>query len=475
MFESTVYIRRRAALLASMQQAGQHGILIFAGNDDLPSQGSASSVFRFRQDSAWAYFFGVDRPLWAAILDIDSGEEKLYADDVDIDDIVWMGPQVPVSEMAAAAGIVSTAPAAKWYEDVRAAMARGRRVHFLPTMRDGNIQRIVRATGYPYDAVRTTASGEGAHASEELIKAVVALRLIKEDCEIEELDAVGELGFQMHELARKAIAPGVYEDEISAAMEHFAKKTGWGLSFETILSQHGETLHNCARHTPIAADRLVVVDAGVESTSHYASDHTRTYPATGKFTQKQRDIVQIVSDCNQLAFSLTRPGITYREVHIATVRLMLERLRDLGLVHGDVDEMQAAGIGGLFMPHGLGHNMGMDVHDMEEYGENYVGYDPDQTRAKQLGLGNLRMARVLRPGHVITDEPGIYFIPALIEQFKRDGIGLNFVNYKALEGYYDFGGVRIEDDVLVTPEGARLLGKRRLPASPDEVEQAMKH
>ena len=351
---------------------------------------------------------------------------------------------------------------------------QGRRGHFLPTMRDGNIQRLVRATGYPYDAVRTTGSGAGAHASEEMIKAVVALRLIKEDCEIEELDAVGELGFQMHEIARNAIAPGVYEDEISAKMEYFAKLRGWGLSFETILSQHGETLHNCARHTPIAADRLVVVDAGVESFSHYASDHTRTYPATGKFTPRQRDIVQIVADCNALAFSLTRPGITYREVHLATVRLMLERLKDLGLVHGDIDEMQAAGVGGLFMPHGLGHNMGLDVHDMEEYGENYVGYDPDQQRAKQLGLGNLRMARVLRPGHVVTDEPGIYFIPALIEQFKRDGIGREFVDYAKLESYYDFGGVRIEDDVLVTPDGARLLGKRRLPASPDEVEAAMK-
>lgn len=473
MFDSAVYRRRRAALVASMQQAGQRGIMIFAGNDDLPSQGSASSVFRFRQDSAWVYFFGVDRPLWAAVVDIDSGEEKLYADDVDIDDIVWMGPQVPVSEMAAGAGIAATAPAAKWYEDVRKAMDQGRRVHFLPTMRDGNIQRLVRATGYPYDAVRTTGSGAGAHASEEMIKAVVALRLIKEDCEIEELDAVGELGFQMHEIARNAIAPGVYEDEISAKMEYFAKLRGWGLSFETILSQHGETLHNCARHIPIAADRLVVVDAGVESFSHYASDHTRTYPATGKFTPRQRDIVQIVADCNALAFSLTRPGITYREVHIATVRLMLERLKDLGLVHGDVDEMQAAGVGGLFMPHGLGHNMGLDVHDMEDLGENLVGYDPDQTRAKQLGLGSLRMARRLVPGNVITDEPGIYFIPALIEQWKQDGTGKGFVNFAKLEGYYDFGGIRLEDDVLVTADGARRCGPKRLPIAPDDVEAAM--
>ena len=218
----------------------------------------------------------------------------------------------------------------------------------------------------------------------------------------------------------------------------------------------------------------MVIDAGVESNEHYASDFTRTYPTTGKFTTKQREIYQIVYECNELAFSLAKPGVTYREVHLATARKMLEGLCALDLVRGDLDEMVAKGIAGLFQPHGLGHNMGLDVHDMEDLGENLVGYDPDQQRAKQLGLGSLRMARRLRPGHVITDEPGIYFIPALIEKFKKEGLGYDFVNYAKLEGYYDFGGIRLEDDVLITENGARRLGPHRLPIAPDDVEAAMK-
>ena len=219
----------------------------------------------------------------------------------------------------------------------------------------------------------------------------------------------------------------------------------------------------------------MVIDAGVESNEHYASDFTRTYPTSGKFTTKQREVYQIVYDCNELAFQMARPGITYREVHLATARKMLEGLSALGLVKGDLDEMVAKGIAGLFQPHGLGHNMGLDVHDMEDLGENLVGYDPDQQRAKQLGLGSLRMARRLVPGHVITDEPGIYFIPALIEKFKKEGLGYDFVNYAKLESYYDFGGIRIEDDVLITENGARRLGPKRLPASPEEVEAAMQN
>ncbi|MBR4774471.1 MAG: aminopeptidase P family protein [Bacteroidales bacterium] len=462
MFESSIYKQRRAALLEAMRAAGQHGIMAFLGNSDVTSQGTHGSVFRFHQDSAWVYFFGVDRPDWAAIMDLDSGEEKMYADDVDLDDIVWMGPQTPVAEMAAWTGVSASAPMSQWFADVQRAVGNGRRVHFLPTFRKHNLLRLA------------AAAGQDAVASEEMTKAVIGLRLIKQECEIEELDKAGDLGFRMHEIALNNLRPGAYEDEIAALMEYFAKSNAWGLSFETILTQHGETLHNSASHKQIEKGNLVVVDAGVESLEHYVSDHTRTYPSSGKFTTRQREIYQIVLDCHEQAFSQIRPGITYRQVHLNTVHLMLEELQALGLVKGDVDEMVAKGIGGLFMPHGLGHNMGIDVHDMEEYGEDLVGYDPDQTRAKQLGLGNLRMARKLVPGHVITDEPGIYFIPALIEKFKKEGLGYGFVNYQALEGYYDFGGIRIEDDILVTPDGARRLGHHRLPATVEEIEAAFR-
>jgi Xaa-Pro aminopeptidase len=298
------------------------------------------------------------------------------------------------------------------------------------------------------------------------------MRLVKDQEEIALIDAACVLGQQMHTIARKGVKIGTVEQDIVGAMEGYSLAKGWGVSFETILTQHGEIFHCHSHAQKIEPGKLVVIDAGVESNDHYASDFTRTYPTGGKWTAKQREIYQIVYECNALAFELTRPGITYREVHLKAMEHMLARLGELGIVHGDPATLAADGIAGLFCPHGLGHNMGLDVHDMEDLGEDLVGYDPDQTRAKQLGLGSIRMARRLVPGNVITDELGIYFIPDLIEMWKKEG--RPFVNYAALrEGYYDFGGIRIEDDVLVTSDGARRLGGTRLPASPDEVEAAM--
>ncbi|MGX8708348.1 MAG: M24 family metallopeptidase, partial [Bacteroidales bacterium] len=219
--------------------------------------------------------------------------------------------------------------------------------------------------------------------------------------------------------------------------------------------------------------QLCVIDAGAEVPSHYCSDNTRTLPTGGKFTQKQKDIYEIVLTANDYAREAARPGVTYRDVHLGASKIIVQGLKNLGLVRGDVDEMVVAGVQGLFMPHGLGHNMGLDVHDMEDLGENYVGYDPDQTRAKQLGLGSLRMARKLVPGHVITDEPGIYFIPALIEKWKSEGHNAQFVNFDKLESYYDFGGIRLEDDLLIIPTGARILGAKRLPITVEEIENTM--
>ena len=299
------------------------------------------------------------------------------------------------------------------------------------------------------------------------------MRLVKEDCEIEQLDDAGALGQEMHTVGRESIRLGIVEQEIVGKMEACTLAKGWGVSFPTILTQHGEILHYHGHHHIVEPGRLMVIDAGAENNMHYASDYTRTYPTSGKFTPKQKEIYQIVCDCNELAFSLTKPGVAYRDVHLATARLMLENLKALDIVRGDVDVMVEAGIAGLFQPHGLGHNMGMDVHDMEDLGEDLVGYDPDQKRSKQLGLGSLRMARRLVPGHVITDEPGIYFIPALISKWKAEKTDKGFVNYGKLEKeYLDFGGIRLEDDVLVTADGARRLGPGRLPIRPEDVEWA---
>ena len=463
MFAKEVYIRRRATLMAKMREAGARGLILFVGNAEAPAQ-YKDNCYKWRQDSSWLYYFGLDLPQYAALLDIDSGSETLFADDVEIDDIIWMGPQPSVASLAASVGVIHTAPYDALGTAVYTARKSERDIHFLAPSRYFNTLKLMELLGCQRIDQRV---------SETLTKAVISMRLIKEDIEIQAIDHACSLGYEMHSVARDSIVPGIVEQEIVGKMEGVALAKGWGVSFPTILTQHGETLHNHGHAAVIEPGKLMVIDAGVESNEHYASDFTRTYPTSGKFTQKQREIYQIVYECNELAFSLTKPGITYREVHLATARKMLEGLSALDLVKGDLDEMVAKGIAGLFQPHGLGHNMGLDVHDMEDLGENLVGYDPDQTRAKQLGLGSLRMARRLRPGHVITDEPGIYFIPALIEKFKKEGLGYDFVNYAKLEGYYDFGGIRLEDDVLVTADGARRLGPKRLPVSPDDVEAAM--
>lgn len=468
MFSKDVYARRRQTLVAKMADSaaeGKRGIALFIGNTEAPAQ-YKDNCYKFRQDSTWLYFFGIDQPLYAAIIDLDNGNETIFANDVEIGDIIWMGPQPSVASVAASVGVEKSAP----YTDLNAAVAKvlaeGRPVHFVKPSRYYNTMKIASLLGCGTDEV-------AGRFSLALTKAIISMRLVKEDCEIEAIDDACNLGYEMHTAARNSIVPGIIEQEIVGKMDGVTLSKGWGVSFPTILTQHGETLHNHLHDKIIEPGKLMVIDAGAESNVHYASDFTRTYPTSGKFTAKQREIYQIVCDCNEFAFSMTRPGISYREVHLKTMHLMLEELRALDIVRGDVQDMVEAGIAGLFMPHGLGHNMGLDVHDMEDYGENYVGYDDDQRRSPQLGLGSLRMARKLVPGNVITDEPGIYFIPALIKKWKSEKTDQGFVNYSKLESYYDFGGIRLEDDVLVTADGARRLGKERLPISPDDVEAAM--
>lgn len=468
MFSKDVYARRRQTLVAKMADSaaeGKRGIALFIGNTEAPAQ-YKDNCYKFRQDSTWLYFFGIDQPLYAAIIDLDNGNETVFANDVEIGDIIWMGPQPSVASVAASVGVEKSAP----YTDLNAAVAKvlaeGRPVHFVKPSRYYNTMKIASLLGCGTDEV-------AGRFSLALTKAIISMRLVKEDCEIEVIDDACNLGYEMHTVARNSIVPGIIEQEIVGKMDGVTLSKGWGVSFPTILTQHGETLHNHLHDKIIEPGKLMVIDAGAESNVHYASDFTRTYPTSGKFTAKQREIYQIVCDCNEFAFSMTRPGISYREVHLKTMHLMLEELRALDIVRGDIQDMVEAGIAGLFMPHGLGHNMGLDVHDMEDYGENYVGYDDDQSRSPQLGLGSLRMARKLVPGNVITDEPGIYFIPALIEKWKSEKTDQGFVNYSKLESYYDFGGIRLEDDVLVTADGARRLGKERLPISPDDVEAAM--
>ena len=461
-FSKETYIARRAALAASLREKGESGLVLFVGNGEACAQLKAE-CYRFRQDSSWLYYFGLDEPYLAATIDLESGAETLYADDVSEDDVIWIGPQPSAAFKADLAGVASFAPSRALDGVVGKALAAGRKVLFLPPSRNYNILRLMELLHISKE--------EASAGCRSLIEAVIPMRLVKSDEEIAIIDAACDLGYEMHTVGRDLLRPGAVEGDIVDQMDFIATSKGWGVSFATIFTQHGEIFHNPSHDKVIEPGRLVVVDAGVEAKTHYCSDFTRTYPSDGRFTPKQKAIYEIALAAHEKAFSMIKPGIAYRDVHLAAEAVILEGLAAVGIVSGDVAEMVADGIGGLFLPHGLGHNMGLDVHDMEDLGEDLVGYDPDQKRAPRLGLGSLRMARRLKPGNVITDEPGVYFNAGLIESWRRAGKGSGRINYSLLEKeYYDFGGIRIEDDVLVTPAAARRLGSRRLPVTPDEIE-----
>lgn len=450
MFQKEVYVARRQKLCSGMSKIfNARGIVIFIGAEESPIN-YPSNAYKFRQDSSFLYYWGLNDPSLCAILDLESGSQTIYGDDVTLDDIIWMGPQTSVAEKAAGVGVGTVAPRCQFDDDVLKAVNAGRQIHFLKPYQ-ASVQVIIAALV------------PGVEPSLALTKQVISQRLVKEECEIEEIRKAAAVGYEMHMTGFEAMQEGVSEAAIAAKMYEVTLRHGWGTSFNTICSQHGETLHNVTYDGIITPGKLLLVDAGAEINSGYCSDFTRTYPCSSAFTAQQKEIYDIVVGCNNFAMSLARPGITYSEVHTQTMYRMLEDLKALGLVHGDIQEMFQAGIAGLFMPHGLGHNMGLDVHDMEGLGEDLVGYDEDQKRSTIPGLRSLRMARKLVPGHVITDEPGIYFIPDLIEKYRADGIGLNMVNYEKLKTYYNFGGIRIEDDLLITNDGCRIVGDQRLP------------
>lgn len=443
----------------------EKGIILLLGNSEAPCN-YPSNCYKFRQDSSFLYFFGLNEPDMAAILDTESGEQILFGNDVDIDDIIWMGPQESVNEKAQRIGIKKNMPMAELASTIAKAKAQGRTIHFLPPYRNHNKILLNSLLDIPVANLKE-------NASVELIKAVVDLRLIKDKYELEEIEKACNIGYAMHYTAMKMAKLGMVEQELAGIMEGIAHSQGAMVSFATILSQNGETLHNHKHHQILTDGRMIVIDAGAETNMNYCSDFTRTIPSSGKFTKQQKDIYRIVSAANNLAIDIARPDITYREVHLAACRLIAQGLSNIGIIKGDVDEAVAAGAHALFMPHGLGHNMGLDVHDMEDLGENHVGYDEQTKRSTQFGLASLRMGKMLKPGHVITVEPGIYFIPALIDKWKAEGINKDFINFDALESYRTFGGIRLEDDIVITANGCRLLGSKRLPITVEDIEREM--
>ncbi len=461
MFSKEVYVNRRAKLAKSVNS----GVMLFMGNSEV-GMNYPSNTYRFRQDSNFLYFFGLDEPNVAAVIDAESGEEIIFGNDVSIDDIIWMGPQPAMSDKAAAVGVVKVLPYSELETYIAKLKREGKAIHYLPPYRDNTRIKLNNMLGISFSQLKEM-------ASEEFIRGVVALREIKESCEIEEMDRAADIGYMMHMTAMKLAKLGMVEQELVGVMEGISISNGTMPSFPIILSQNGETLHNHMHHQVLTEGRLLVIDAGAETNMHYASDFTRTIPSGGKFTSRQRDIYTIVSTANNMAIDMIRPGITYREVHLAAAKILAQGLINLGLMKGDADEAVAAGAHALFMPHGLGHQMGMDVHDMEDLGENFVGYDDTHKRATMFGLRSLRMGKELKAGHVITVEPGCYFIPALIDKWREEGINSEFINFDKLADYYNFGGIRLEDDVLVTANGCRLLGSSRLPVTVEDVEREM--
>ncbi|MCD8174169.1 MAG: aminopeptidase P family protein [Alistipes sp.] len=462
MFPKESYVARRAEL---RRRVTRGGIILLPGNVESPVN-YPNNVYHFRQDSTFLYFFGLNLPSMAAVIDIDSGEEIMFADDLSMDDIIWTGPQPTVAELAARCGVSDTRPLAKIDEVVKDAVQKGRSVHFLPPYRAENKFFISRVTGIKARALAD-------HISVELALAVVSLRDKKSQEEIEEIEKACEIGYMMHTAAMKMCRPGVVEREIAGAIEGIALQYGAGVSFTSIVSQNGETLHNHYYGNTLEEGRLLLVDAGAETVMNYSSDFTRTMPVSDKFTQRQKDVYNIVLAANARAFELSEPGKLYRDIHLEACTVIAQGLIDLGIMKGDAAEAVNAGAHALFMPHGLGHMMGLDVHDMEDIGEKYVGYDLETKRSTELGVSALRMGRRLQPGMVMTVEPGIYFIPAYIAKWKSEGLNAQFVNYDKAEEYCGFGGIRIEDDLLITDTGNRMLGKKRVPATVEEVEEFM--
>ena len=461
MFDSQVYKERRNAL--RLQLKG--GLILLLGNNEASSNYPANT-YNFRQDSSFLYFFGINHPGFAGIIDVDGGEEILFGNDFTMDDIIWMGPQPSVADMAHRVGIEKSASLAQIRQMIKNAQRQGRQIHFLPPYRHANKLWLEELSGI-------RASQLISNASIELIKAIVTLRSVKSAIEIAEIERACDIGYEMHTTAMRMCKPGVKEQLIYGAIEGIAMSYGAGVSFPTILSMNGETLHNHNHGNILQEGRLMLTDAGAETNMNYCSDFTRTVPVGGHFTNRQKDIYNIVVAAHDCAIDYAHPGNTWKEVHLSACRIIANGLKELGLMRGNVDEAVAAGAHALFMPHGLGHMMGLDVHDMEDLGQIYVGYDDEIRPSEQFGLASLRMGRRLQEGFVITDEPGIYFIPALIDQWRAEGLHKEFLCYDNIEKYKDFGGIRLEDDVLITASGSRFLGKKRIPLYVEDVENMM--
>lgn len=460
MFPSETYIERRKKL----RQEVTGGIVLFPGNREVPFNYPANT-YSFRQDSNFSYFFGLDHPDLAGIIDLDEGQDHIFGNDVDIDDIIWMGKQPTMKDQALKAGVVNTAPLGELNDFILKVRNAGRKIHFAPVYRAESMLWMAELLNLP-------ATGLREHTSEPLIKAIIKLRMKKDPSEIAEIEKAIEVAWMMHTTAMKMAKPGVVEQKIAGTVEGIALANCGPVSFPVILSINGQTLHNHYHGNTLVVGRMMVVDCGTETALHYASDITRTVPVGGKFNERQKGIYEVVLNANMAAIEAVRPGVPFRDIHLLAATEIAKGLTRLGIMKGDPAEAANKGAHTLFFPHGLGHPLGLDVHDLEGMGENLVGYDEEVIRSKEFGFAFLRFGRKLQEGFVMTIEPGIYFIPELIDIWKAENKLSEFINYDVVDTYRDFGGIRIEDDVLVTAGGYRVLGKP-IPKTVADVEAMM--
>lgn len=462
MFDKKSYIKRRNLLKKDVST----GLILILGNNESPMNYPANP-YPFRQDSNFLYFFGIDKPGFIGLIDIDENKDFLFGENFTIDDIIWMGPQPIVRDLAEKVGIKNTGNLSHIKEKIDNAILKGRKIHFLPTYRAENSLEIERLLGISNNNIKN-------YASEELIRAVISQRSVKSNGEIDEIEKALDISYEMYMAIMNRAKPGKYERELVGEIEGIISSFGSHYSFPTILTINGETLHNHFHGNKLKKNRLLIIDSGAESPEHYASDITRTFPVGGKFTSEQKDIYEIVLESQLCAIKSIKPGGKYRDTHLKVAEIIAQGMKDLGLMKGNIEDAVEKGAHALFFPHGLGHMMGLDVHDMEDLGEDLVGYDDTVKRSDQFGLAYLRLAKKLKPDYVFTVEPGIYFIPALIDQWSSEKRYKEYINYSKVEKFKGFGGIRIEDDVVVTSNGYRVLGRKAIPKSVKEIEELMK-
>ena len=454
MFSAEIYRTRRAEL---RRKVGS-GLILLPGNTLSPNN-YPNNAYYFRQDSSFRYYFGLNIPSLTGLIDADSGEEWLFGDDFTVEDIIWTGPQPLLRDLAAEAGIERTAPAKELAARIRKAISLGRRIHYLPIYRAELKLQLSELLGIAPALLHD-------YKSVDLMLAVAEMREKKGPEEIEAMERAFHIGYAMHTTAMRMCRAGVVEREIAGALEGIARSMGQGVSFPSIVSQHGETLHNLNSEGILENGRLLLCDAGGESLEGYCSDHTRTYPVSGRFTDRQRDIYDIVLDAHDYIARIVRPGMKYHEeIHLEAYRKLAEGLIGVGLLKGTAEDAVASGA--------LGHGLGMDVHDCEAFGERSFDFSSIAERAAKSATCIYRAAWRVQSGTILSDEPGIYFIPALIDKSRAEGLYRGIVDYDRLESYRDFGGIRIEDDLLVTEEGCRMLGDKRIPVTAEELEEVV--